>query len=69
MASEISFEGVAPVIPVLDDAIHAEWAQSGVEGRLGGPRDTEYGLREFGFVDSHGTLHRVRSRLAGPAHR
>jgi Glyoxalase/Bleomycin resistance protein/Dioxygenase superfamily len=122
MAGEISFEDVAPVIPVVDldaaleryrrlgftatvyegdarygfvergsvslhvsesaehdpkrggavvylyvsdaDALHAEWAESGVEGRLGTPSDTEYGLREFGFVDPDGTLHRVGSRLA-----
>ncbi len=47
------------------DALHAEWAHSAVERRLGDPRDTEYGLREFGFVDPDGTLHRVGSRLSG----
>ncbi len=46
------------------DAVHAEWARSGVEGRLGDLHDTEYGLREFGFVDADGTLHRVGSPLA-----
>jgi len=45
------------------DALHGEWAASGVEGRLGEPRDTDYGLREFAFVDSDGTLHRVGSPL------
>jgi hypothetical protein len=45
------------------DAVHAERIRSGVEGRFGDPTDTEYGLREFGFVDADGTLHRVGSRL------
>jgi hypothetical protein len=45
------------------DALHAEWAASGVEGHLGEPRDTPYGLREFGYVDPDGTLHRVGSPL------
>ncbi|PPK64716.1 VOC family protein [Actinokineospora auranticolor] len=44
------------------DAVHAEWAGSGVEGRLTAPQDTDYGLREFAFVDVDGTLHRVGSR-------
>ncbi|GGM57579.1 hypothetical protein GCM10011608_48070 [Micromonospora sonchi] len=43
------------------DALHATWAAAGVEGRLGDPRDTPYGLREFAFVDPDGTLHRVGS--------
>ena len=46
------------------DALHDEWSRSGVEGRIGDPHDTEYGLREFAFVDPDGTLHRVGSRLA-----
>lgn len=45
------------------DALHAEWAASGVEGRLDEPHDTPYGLREFGYVDPDGTLHRVGSPL------
>jgi hypothetical protein len=45
------------------DAVRAEWASCGVEGRLGEIRNTDYGMREFGFVDSDGTLHRVGSRL------
>ncbi|MDG4796810.1 VOC family protein [Micromonospora sp. WMMD1082] len=49
------------------DALHADWAASGVEGRLGEPRDTPYGLREFAFVDPDGTLHRVGSPLTGRA--
>jgi catechol 2,3-dioxygenase-like lactoylglutathione lyase family enzyme len=47
------------------DVLHAEWAASGVEGRLGDPGDRPWGLREFTFVDADGTLHRVGSRL-GP---
>jgi len=45
------------------DAVRAEWASCGVEGRLGEARNTEYGMREFGFVDTDGTLHRVGSKL------
>lgn len=45
------------------DALHAEWAAAGVEGHLGEPHDTPYGLREFGYVDPDGTLHRVGSPL------
>ena len=45
------------------DAVRAEWASCGVEGRLGEIRNTDYGMREFGFVDSDGTLHRVGSKL------
>lgn len=45
------------------DALHAEWAASGVEGHLGEPHDTPYRLREFGYVDPDGTLHRVGSPL------
>lgn len=46
------------------DALHAEWSQAGVDGELGDPFDTAYGLREFGYVDPDGTLHRVGSPLA-----
>jgi hypothetical protein len=35
-----------------------------VEGELGEPFDTAYGLCEFGYVDPEGTLHRVGSPLA-----
>jgi len=45
------------------DALHAEWSRAGVPGRLGDPDDREYGLREFGYVDPDGTLHRVGSPL------
>jgi len=46
------------------DAVHAEWADAQVEGRLGDPRDTDYGMREFAYVDPDGTLHRVGSPLS-----
>jgi catechol 2,3-dioxygenase-like lactoylglutathione lyase family enzyme len=45
------------------DAVHAEWTASGVAGRFTDPHDTEYGRREFAFVDPDGTLHRVGSPL------
>ncbi|WP_081952359.1 bleomycin resistance protein [Kitasatospora phosalacinea] len=45
------------------DAVHAEWAAADPPGRLTGPVDTPYGLREFGYVDPDGTLHRVGSPL------
>ena len=45
------------------DAVRAEWASCGAEGRLGEIRNTDYGMREFGFVDTDGTLHRVGSKL------
>lgn len=45
------------------DALHAEWSRAAVDGDLGDPFDTTYGLREFGYVDPEGTLHRVGSPL------
>ncbi len=45
------------------DVARAEWAASGVQGHLGEARDTDYGMREFSFVDPDGTLHRVGSRI------
>ena len=48
------------------EAVHAEWARAGLPGRLGEPRDTDYGLREFGYVDPDGTLHRVGSTIRVP---
>jgi catechol 2,3-dioxygenase-like lactoylglutathione lyase family enzyme len=36
------------------DAVRAEWASCGLEGRLGEARSTDYGMREFGFVDTDG---------------
>ncbi|MGW4794710.1 bleomycin resistance protein [Nonomuraea sp. NPDC004297] len=56
--------GAAVYLYVSDaDALHAEWAAAGVPGRLVPPEDTEYGLREFAYVDPDGTLHRVGSPL------
>lgn len=46
------------------DALHAAWSASGVKGRFVPPHDTDYGLREFAFVDRDGTAHRVGSPLA-----
>lgn len=46
------------------DALHAEWVAAGVDGRLGEPQDTPYGLREFHYVDPDGTLHRIGSPLS-----
>jgi hypothetical protein len=45
------------------DAVGAEWGSCGIEGRVGEVRDTDYGMREFSFVDTDGTLHRVGSKL------
>src|SRR5438309_10234798 len=45
------------------DALHAEWATKGVEGQLGEPFDTDYGLREFSYTDPDKTTHRVGSPL------
>jgi hypothetical protein len=47
------------------NALHAEWAAAGVDGRLSDPHDTPYGLREFAYVDADGNLLRVGSPLAG----
>lgn len=54
--------GVAYVYVSDADALHAEWAASGVEGRFMGPHDTPYGLREFIFTDPDGIVLRVGSR-------
>jgi catechol 2,3-dioxygenase-like lactoylglutathione lyase family enzyme len=45
------------------DALHAEWSGADLPGRLGEPGDRPYGLREFGYVDPDGTLHRVGSPI------
>jgi hypothetical protein len=45
------------------DALHAAWSAVDVKGRFIAPHDTPYGLREFAFVDSDGTVHRVGSAL------
>jgi hypothetical protein len=45
------------------DALHAEWAAlENLAGRLIAPQETDYGLREFAYVDPDGTLHRIGSR-------
>jgi hypothetical protein len=48
------------------DALYAEWSRADVAGRLEPPHDTDYGLREFVFVDEDGTVHRVGSPLTHP---
>jgi hypothetical protein len=45
------------------DALHAEWASAGVDGRFMGPHNTPYGLREFVYTDPDGIVHRVGSPL------
>lgn len=45
------------------DALHAQWAAAGAEGRFLGPHDTPYGLREFVYTDPDGIVHRVGSPL------
>ncbi|MEZ0350630.1 bleomycin resistance protein [Mycobacterium sp. pR1184] len=45
------------------DALYEQWAAlQDLEGRLVEPVDTDYGLREFAYVDPDGTLHRIGSR-------
>ena len=48
------------------DALHAEWSRAGVDGQLGDPSDTDYGLREFEYKDPEGTVLRVGSSLVSP---
>ncbi|OBI12294.1 glyoxalase-like protein [Mycobacterium sp. E2327] len=44
------------------DALYAEWAAlENLAGRLIEPQETDYGLREFAYVDPDGTLHRIGS--------
>jgi catechol 2,3-dioxygenase-like lactoylglutathione lyase family enzyme len=60
-------DGAVVYLYVSDaDALHAEWKRAEVDGRLVGPHDTPYGLREFAFVDEDGTAHRVGSPLSDP---
>ena len=63
MDTAVVFERVAPVIPVRDLDAALDRSRAGVPGRLGEPGDRPYGLREFGYVDPDGTLHRVGSPL------
>jgi uncharacterized glyoxalase superfamily protein PhnB len=51
------------------DALHARWSRAGADGRFEDPHDTDYGLREFGYTDPEGTVHRVGSPLASPGSR
>ena len=46
------------------DALYEEWGQKSVPGRLHAPENTDYGLREFGYVDPDGNLLRIGSDLA-----
>ena len=48
------------------DALHAEWAAAGVQGRLQPPRTTEYGLKEGAHVDPDGNLIRFGSPALPP---
>jgi hypothetical protein len=43
------------------DALRAERASAGVDGRFIGPHDTPYELREFVYIDPDGIVHRVGS--------
>jgi catechol 2,3-dioxygenase-like lactoylglutathione lyase family enzyme len=57
-------DGAVVYLYVSDaDALHAEWAARGIEGRLVAPYDTPYGLREFALVDPDGTAHRIGSPI------
>ncbi|MGI8761903.1 MAG: bleomycin resistance protein [Jatrophihabitantaceae bacterium] len=57
-------DGAVVYLYVSDaDALHAEWSRAGAGGRLTAAHDTPYRLREFAFVDSDGTAHRVGSPL------
>jgi hypothetical protein len=46
------------------EAVRREWLEAGVDGRFSEVRQTDYGMREFAFVDPDGTLHRVGFRHA-----
>jgi catechol 2,3-dioxygenase-like lactoylglutathione lyase family enzyme len=45
------------------DAVYAAWTAAEVDGRLRPPVDTNYGKREFGYVDPDGNLLRVGSPI------
>jgi hypothetical protein len=49
------------------DALYDGWSTAGVKGRFIAPHDTDYGLREFVFIDRDGTAHRVGSPLVPPS--
>lgn len=48
------------------DAVYAAWRATGVGGRFRLPADTNYGKREFAYVDPDGNLLRVGSPLTSP---
>jgi hypothetical protein len=50
---EVAGSSPASVTISMKKAVRAEWASCGVEGHLGEIRNTDYGIREFGFVDRH----------------
>jgi hypothetical protein len=45
------------------DALFAEWAAAGVDGRLAEPVDTPWGMREGTYIDPDGILFRFGSPL------
>jgi len=47
------------------DALYQDWSATGLKGRFVEPHDTDYGMREFAYVDRDGTAHRVGSPLPG----
>ena len=58
-------DGAVVYLYVADaDAVLSEWRDAAVEGRFSEASDRPWGLREFGYVDPDGTLHRVGSPLA-----
>lgn len=57
--------GVVYVYVSDAEALRAEWASAGVDGRFIGPHDTPYGLREFVYIDPDGIVLRVGSPLRG----
>jgi catechol 2,3-dioxygenase-like lactoylglutathione lyase family enzyme len=56
--------GVVYVYVSDADALRADWASAGVEGRFIGPHDTPYGLREFVYTDPDGIVLRVGSPVS-----
>jgi len=49
----------------VDDAraLHAQWRDAGVDGRLVEPTDTDYGLCEGAHIDPDGNLLRYGSKM------
>ncbi len=45
------------------DTLFGEWKAATTEGIFHAPRDTSYGLREFGYTDRDGNLIRGGSKL------